>query len=312
MDTSHSWDPTYNPNVSAQWDAVNNKWVQGTPAPAAAPVAATYQPSLLGNANKWNVDANQTTAGQLTSILDPNSPIIAQARAQGLQLANERGLLNSSIGEGAAMDSAYKVAVPIANSDAATQAKAAGYNADESNQFLVHNQDATNVAGQFNASAQNTLTGQQLSANTQKETAQLQANTQQTIAQLQAHTQTDLAYLDNTTKNNLANLDVTTRTNLATIEANYHTMMQSNQSSSDLFRQVTQNITTISMSKDLDGQAKQAAVDNQLLLLKNGMGVNGAVSNLKLDDLLDFSKMQGVTNASVDPNVDANGNQVNG
>jgi hypothetical protein len=256
-------------------------------APPAAPATATYTPATLGTPTAWNVTGNQTMQGQLAGIMDPNSPIIQQARTQGLELANERGLLNSSIGESAALNSAYNAALPIASADAATYSKAAGYNADQSNQFAARNQDATNTAGAFNANQTNQM-GQ----------AQLSAQTQAAIAQLQAQTQTNLGYLDSQTKTNLANLDAGTRTNLATIEANYHVLMQSNASASDLFRQITQNVATISMSKDMDGAAKQAAVDNQLQLLKNGMQINGAVSNLNLGSLLNFSDMSGQTAGS--------------
>jgi hypothetical protein len=239
------------------------------PKPPVAPTAsvAGYTAAQLGNPTAWNVTGEQTVAGQLGKILDPNSPIIQQARTQGLELANERGLLNSSIGETAAMDSAYRAAVPIATSDASTYAKAAGYNADEQNQFAVHNVDAKNDASRANLSAQ----------------------TQVAIANLQAQTQTNLAYLDNQTKTNLANLSNDNQIKLANIEAQYHTVMQANASAQNLYSQITQNIATISASKDLDGAAKQAAVDNQLQLLKNGMQINGAISNLNLGDLLNFA-----------------------
>lgn len=252
-----------------------------------APAASTYNPSTLGTPTAWNVSGNQTVQGQLAQVMDPNSPIIQQAMTQGKEYANDRGLLNSSIGQGAAMSAAYAAALPIAQADASTYAKAAGYNADEQNQFNVRNQDAQNQSGQFNANANNQM-GQ----------AQLSAQTQAVIAQLQAQTQTNLSYLDHQTQTNLANLDSATRTNLATIEANYHVLMQSNQSASNLFQQVTQNITNISMSNQMDAAAKQAAVDNQLKLLQSGMQVNGAVSNLNLGSLLDFSGMAPQTSGS--------------
>jgi hypothetical protein len=240
-----------------------------TPIPAAGSTSATgYNASQLSNPTQWDVTADQTVAGQLNKILDPNSPIIQQALSQGQQLANERGLSNSSMAQTAAQSAAYQAAVPIANADAQTNAKAAGYNADETNQFGIKNADYLNTASQFSANAAN----------------------QKSIAQMQSDTQI-----------NLQKLDSATRENLATIEANYKTLMQSNQSASDLFRQVTQNITNIQMSNQMDGAAKQQAVDNQMKLLQNGMGVNGAISNLNLSGLLDFS---GVSGAPATPPVD--------
>lgn len=265
---------------TVHWDATRNQWVAPPPqAPGVtAPAVATYNPSLLGDPTKWNVTPNQTVAGQITSILDPNSPIIQQARTQGLELANDRGLLNSSIGETAAMNSAYSAALPIASADASTYSKAAGYNADQSNQFAVKNQDATNTAGQFNSSQTN-----------QMSQAVLSAQTQTAIANLQSQTQTNLANLDNQTKTNLAGLSNANQLALATINGQNQSLLQSNQSASSLFSQITQNIATISASTTMDATAKQQAVDNQLQMLKNGLSINGAISNLNLSSLLDFS-----------------------
>jgi hypothetical protein len=264
------------------WDSSTNQWVapQNTAhiSPVQAPSVSTYAPTLLGDTTKWDITPDQTVAGQLTKVLDPNNPIIQQAMSQGMQIANERGLLNSSISQGAAQNAAYTAAVPIATSDAATNAKASGYNADESNQFKVQNANYSNTASQFNAAQTNDMAKTVLSA-----------QTQQAIAQLQAQTQTNLAYLDDTTKTNLAKLGNDNQVALAQIEANYHDLMQSNASASDLFKQITANITNISMSNELDATAKQTAVNNQLQMLKNGLGVNGAITNLNLGSLLDFS-----------------------
>lgn len=257
--------------------------------PTATPAAASYQAAQLGTPTAWNVTPDQTVEGRVNNILNPNNPIIQQARSRAAAAANDRGLLNSSMAIGAGESAAYDAAIPIASADAQTTAKAAGYNADMSNQFAVHNVDSTNTASQFNAGAQNTLTGQKLAADTQIKTAQISADTQRTIAALDSTTRSSLAQLDAQTKTNLANLDSSTRTQLATIDADYHTLMQSNASAADLYRQVTQNITNISASKDMDAAAKQQAVNNQIQLLQNGMRINGAISNLNLGDLLNFS-----------------------
>lgn len=55
------------------------------------------------------------------------SPLMQQARTQGLQQANRRGLLNSSLAVGASEDAAHRVALPIAQ-----QAASQGYGAIES------------------------------------------------------------------------------------------------------------------------------------------------------------------------------------
>ena len=64
--------------------------------------AQTYDAAKATGTN-WNVDpAKQTVAGQLGSVLKEDSPVLQQARTQGTQQAAARGLVNSSMGVGAA------------------------------------------------------------------------------------------------------------------------------------------------------------------------------------------------------------------
>lgn len=126
-----------------------------------APVAttnvspATYDPSKLGEANKWNVTDNQTVQGQLNNILSSGSPLMKQAETTGLQQANNRGLLNSSIAAGAAQNAMIANATPIATADADVHSRSAGYNAETSNKFSIANVDAENAAKNFGAQAIN-------------------------------------------------------------------------------------------------------------------------------------------------------------
>lgn len=60
-----------------------------------------------------------TVQGQLGSMLDSDSPLMKQAATMGKQQANQRGLLNSSMGVGAAQNAMIRNAMPIAQQDAA-------------------------------------------------------------------------------------------------------------------------------------------------------------------------------------------------
>ena len=73
------------------------------------------------------VDQDKSTVqGQLTSLLDTDSPYIQQARMQGERQAAGRGMLNTSMASGAAQAEATKAALPIATQDAQTYAQAQG------------------------------------------------------------------------------------------------------------------------------------------------------------------------------------------
>lgn len=69
---------------------------------------------------------NDSVSERIAAITAQDSPLMEQARTSGLKLANSRGLLNSTMAIGAAQDSTYRAATPIASQEAA---QAAGRNA---------------------------------------------------------------------------------------------------------------------------------------------------------------------------------------
>lgn len=107
------------------------------------PAKATTQTMT---ADQRSVDSKSTVQGQLNGLLDKGGDYMKRAETKGLQMANKRGLLNSSFAVGAAHGAAMDAALPIAQQDAQT------YN----NQSLT-NQSYSNQAEQFNAQSQNTM-----------------------------------------------------------------------------------------------------------------------------------------------------------
>lgn len=85
------------------------------------------------------------------------------------------------------------------------------------------------------------------------------------------------------------NLDAATKTGLADIEAEYKTTMQSSASASELYKQAVKNMSDIMANPDLNVAAKNNAINNQIFLLRSGMQISGAIGNLNLGGLLDFS-----------------------
>ena len=147
----------------------------------------TYDPSLAdASADADAEDANVTTRtvtpdelveNRINNLLASNNPYIQRARTSGLQFANQRGLLNSSIAAQASEEAAIARAGEIASQDANTYAQAAlanqqaqntaglqdaqlgtnvsMFNVGEDNVTNRFNAQSTNEAGQFNAAAAN-------------------------------------------------------------------------------------------------------------------------------------------------------------
>lgn len=231
----------------------------------------------LSSAASMEVKPEQTVQGQIKAIIDADSPLMQQAETRGLQKANQRGLMNSSMAVGAGQAELYNVAAPIATSDAAAFNRAAEFNAGAEQQVNLANQSSTNTANQFNASSTNQVNSQN---------SQLQTNVALNNASLYA----DAAKFNASESNNLLKLgmDSQTKTELAQIEANYKTLMQSSQGAAEMYKQYMANASAIMTNKDMTLEAKNAAIRNQVSGLNNGLELMGKINNLNMGNLLTF------------------------
>ncbi|MFG6159621.1 hypothetical protein ACGTNG_12515 [Halomonas sp. 1390] len=98
------------------------------------PYAEAQSQGLLGSVPQTSVTGNQTSQGQLQQMLASNSPLMQQAATQGQQRANQRGLLNSSMGSQAAQGAMISAAAPFAQQDAQTYFQNSQANADRQQQ----------------------------------------------------------------------------------------------------------------------------------------------------------------------------------
>jgi hypothetical protein len=146
--------------------------------------ASTYQASTLPDPAKWNITPDQTVSGQLDSVMKKDSPLMQQARTTGLQQANDRGLLNSSMAIGAAQDSVIRNALPIATSDANANLGANRLNTETANQFSVNNAQYENASSSFNAQQKNNTDQYNISNQYNQAHANFDSNVQASLKQL--------------------------------------------------------------------------------------------------------------------------------
>lgn len=125
--------------------------------PGQGTTASTYTPAKADPAQYTLNPATDTTGGQLSKIIDQNSPLMQQAATAGRQGANARGLLNSSIAVGAAQGAVLNAATPIAQQNAAASLQTGLTNTSNRQNTNLTNANATNTAHQFNAQAQNAI-----------------------------------------------------------------------------------------------------------------------------------------------------------
>ena len=97
------------PDGTSGHSAVNPQ--SPAPSPTASPA-----PSPTGSS--YGMTQDQTVEGRLGGILGQESPLMQRAATSGMQFANQRGLLNSSMAAGAAQGAMIDRAMPIAQQDA--------------------------------------------------------------------------------------------------------------------------------------------------------------------------------------------------
>ena len=216
-------------------------------------IGGQMQAAQVATPTQWNVTAPQTVQGQIKDIINPNSPIMQQARTGALEQMNSRGLANSSMAITAGDDAAYRAAIPIATADASTYAKSASYNADAQNQVNLANAQYANQAGQSN---------------------------------LSANTQTSIAKMNDDTQKQLSTLDVATRTNLQTLQNENQVLLNTNSQASSLFSNATSALNNITMSTTMDEATKQDASEQVWANLQAQIKVLSATSKLNLSSIL--------------------------
>ena len=154
----------------------------------------TPQPVEKATASNWNVGGNQLVQNQLKGLLSDNNPLVQIAKTQGLEAANQRGLLNSSLGAEAGALAHYQYAMPIAQADAGTYAQAGRFNADNQTQVSMANANAQNVRSNLQYSTENQ--NQQASLNRQHDAGMANLNHGLALERIEAQYKNEFDNLD--------------------------------------------------------------------------------------------------------------------
>lgn len=95
------------------------------PAAASAGIKALSMPNAttgLAQGSAWKAavppQINDSVADKVKQLSSQDSPLMQQAKTDGLKVANRRGLLNSSMAAGASQDATLRQVLPIASQDA--------------------------------------------------------------------------------------------------------------------------------------------------------------------------------------------------
>lgn len=231
-----------------------------------------------GDPTKWDVTADQTVEGRIAGIVeDKNNPLQVIARNNAKDEANSRGLVNSAMAVSAGERAAFESALPIAQADAATFAKAAGYNADQANQFALQNISAEN---QFRFAAQNN--------GFQKELAGMDISAQERMALTNRETQ-----------RMIGQMDIDSRRDAEKFANDNRTMLETNAQAAGVFNTAMSAINNISLNDKMDADTKTRATANVWRDVQVQFKVLGQVAGLNLEQKLNFAGYPGFDDKGV-------------
>jgi hypothetical protein len=236
----------------------------------------------------WNLTPDQTVEGRIQSIV--NGAIGTQARTNATEGMIARGLQNSDLAISAGEQAAYAAAQPIAAADAATAAKAAGYNADIQNQMSMQGRQLGNAMDIAKLDAETSRYSTDVGAQTQRFTAGLSAETQKYVAGLNAQSSQLIAGMDNAS-----------RVQLQQMQNDSQTLLNTNSQAAQAWNQAMVAIANIEQNDKMDANAKQQAIAQIMSQVQMQMKTIGTVAGIDLSGTLDFRNM---------PGFDANGTWV--
>ena len=330
------------PNAQGQPSPGDPDYVQPSESPAAVTPGGVTQGGIISTAGGFGVPVTGYTASQATAtlptstgykpveyktpaeanvqdqvlkIVAQDSPLMQQARANAMESANARGLINSTIAVGEGQKAVINQAMPMAQQ-----------NAGQEYQSMKSTTDAQNAAAAFEAQSKNTasLAGAQLATNTsianaaavndalknfssaknttdlQTFLADLQAQTQRYLQELSSQTQLQVANIQSATSIQTANISASAQRDVAAInqqtqlgvaqlntdtqrwlgqlDADNRQLLQTNINAASMFNQVVNNISQIQNNPNLDATAKGNAIQSQINMLNEALRTSQSVA----------------------------------
>lgn len=233
------------------------------------------------------------TADRVTGMLSAGNPYIEQAKSAGMDVANSRGLLNSSIAAGASQKAAYDAAVPIATNDANIQSAATlqgGQIASTEKIATANNVTQTAIAGMnIDASAKQQaaaiLSQEKISAaslTNQADIAKLQSDTQQSIAALNISDADKQQLLSLAAQQRLADTQQSTSLQVANMNVSSDQQDKAAAAALGYAQNYSSMVNAINNNTQIPADARAAYLQNAKTLYDNGMSLVEQTYNVSL------------------------------
>lgn len=229
--------------------------------------------ALAGQTMAGIDESKATVSGQMTGLLNQNSPYMQAATAGAMRTANNRGLLNSSIAAGEGQKAAIESSMPIAQQDAGFYQGIHTQNAKTISDSFLNNQIGELDYNKSVANAE--LTG----ALTAQDYAGKFA-----LQKLSDYAQERRVEIDNAFKLNMNadNLDSAERQQLLNIQGAASTNLTSSIERIMRDTNISGTVSVVQNGRTVKIDAKQAAIETLMSGYKSTMNTAAALVGLKL------------------------------
>ena len=229
--------------------------------------------ALAGQTTAGIDESKATVSGQMTGLLNQNSPYMQAATAGAMRTANNRGLLNSSIAAGEGQKAAIESSMPIAQQDAGFYQGIHTQNAKAVSDSFLNNQ-----IGELDYN-KSVTTSAQIGAQTAQDYAGKFA-----LQKLSDYAQERRVEIDNAFKLNMNadNLDSAERQQLLNIQGAASTNLTSSIERIQRDTNISGTVSVVRDGKTVQIDAKQAAIETLMASYKSTMNTAAALVGLQL------------------------------
>lgn len=224
----------------------------------------------------YSVSPDATVAEQVKKITSGGSPLMQLADSRAMAEMNSRGLMDSSISQGAREAALISAALPIAQQDAATHFTADTKTSDADNAAKAANAQAANNASSVNAQLLTSLNTTNANAINSALSQTAQAANQRALQSMSSNTQIQLANL----------------------QSQNQQLLQTNVNAANGFSQLVQQIGTIMNNAQLDQNAKQTNVQSLINNFNQFLKTTAAIASTQQQQIEDLNLDQYFNNPS--------------
>lgn len=231
-------------------------------------------------------------ASNVAKAADTSSPLIQQARQAGVEQANSRGLLNSSIAGGASEAEAYKVALPIGqqNAQQSFQKNLSNQQFEQTNETQAEGNQSQERIAAGNQQTQRDIAAGNNAADLERTRINIASN--ENIANLDASSKAALQSMQIDSNERIANLNV---------KANQQDKAQSAAlTAANIYASMA---NAIANNPNIPADARNALMENAKSMLNANFGLVEQLYNIDLNwDTAPFAGSGSAPTAPVTPN----------